>query len=338
MFELKKVKKITICGLGSIGSRHLRIIKKNWPHLQIAALRSKEDYSPNFDKDIEGYIDQYFFSVDDTLKWSPDCVIISNPTSRHLEFALPFAKYSKHLLIEKPIGTGLEDKFYWDELEKYSRNIKILVGYVFRHEKGIKKMKELIKEMDHVLEADFYCGSWLPSWRPNQIDSYKKGVSSRQELGGGVLLELSHEIDLAYWIFGDLKINYSYLKKTDLLNLDVEDKALIHATSIDNDCSITFRLNFCSRPSQRKIRIIASDSYLEYDLLKAKLIFVKQSDKEVFEFNRSKDQKYEDQLIHFFECIEKDKKTKCNLHDAIKVLDYIKISKKINRNLKENCE
>jgi len=212
-----------------------------------------------------------------------------------------------------------------------------LIGYVFRHDEGIRKIKELMASMDHILEADFYCGSWLPNWRPNQ-KSFKESVSSIKELGGGVLLELSHEIDLAYWLFGKLKINYSFLESTNLLKLKVEDKALIHATAKNNSCSITFRLNFCSRPDQRFIRITGSDSYIEYDLLKCKLIFVKRNETEIFEFNNSKDHKYLNQLIHFFECIEKDKPTICNLSDGLEVLDYIKVCKDIDFNLKKTCE
>ena len=66
-------------------------------------------------------------------------------------------------------------------------------------------------------------------------------------MGGGALLELSHEIDLAFYLLRDMQITNSFLTQSGLLDLDVEDHAVLfgHATN----CSlITIRLNFCTRP------------------------------------------------------------------------------------------
>ncbi len=58
------------------------------------------------------------------------------------------------------------------------------------------------------------CGSYLPDWRPG--NNYKKSVSAKKDLGGGVLLELSHELDYIRWIFGEIKNIYavSYTQRT----------------------------------------------------------------------------------------------------------------------------
>jgi len=44
-------------------------------------------------------------------------------------------------------------------------------------------------------------GHFLPLWRPNA--DYRKSYRSKRWLGGGVDLELSHEIDYCLWLFGD---------------------------------------------------------------------------------------------------------------------------------------
>ena len=45
------------------------------------------------------------------------------------------------------------------------------------------------------------CHSYLPQWRKK---NYKKSYSSNAKLGGGVSLDLSHEIDYIQWIFGNI--------------------------------------------------------------------------------------------------------------------------------------
>ena len=129
------------------------------------------------------------------------------------------------MLIEKPLGDGKEGLNSWEELVELSHKVPIEIGYVFRHDPCTKKIKELLgaKIIGNIVEADFYCGSWLPDWREG-ID-YRKCVSSKRELGGGVLLELSHEIDLALNLFGRMKIEYASLKNSGLLEINVEDQA-----------------------------------------------------------------------------------------------------------------
>ena len=102
----QNVNKILICGLGSIGKKHLKIIRKNWPKIQVAALRSRKlEFYKNSLKE-ENNTCKYFFNLDDAISWDPDCVIISNPANLHLKYALAFANQGKHIFIEKPIGIG----------------------------------------------------------------------------------------------------------------------------------------------------------------------------------------------------------------------------------------
>ena len=66
---------------------------------------------------------------------------------------------------------------------------------------GGKKANVLVaSEYGKNLEADFYCGSWLPTWREGK--EYSQTVSANSDRGGGVLLELIHEIDLAHYLIG----------------------------------------------------------------------------------------------------------------------------------------
>ncbi len=328
----KEVEKVLICGLGSIGRRHLKLIKEHWPSVNVSSLRSnKPEFYKNKVSEIEG-VYKYFYNVKDAKDWEPDCVFISNPASFHLKNALLFADSSTHIFIEKPIGTGDESSYEWQKLLEYNKKNKILVGYVFRHDLGIKKLKEEIKDLGQIIEADFYCGSWLPNWRIALGIDYRNSVSAKSTLGGGALLELSHEIDLAYWLLGPLNLKYSFLSKSNNLEIDVEDKVLIHAIN-NYDCNVTLRLNFCTKDESRLINIKGLKGSIEYDLNTSKMIITKNNiSKEIYDINESKDMKYISQISHFFDCIKYNKPPLCSLEDGLKVLKYIKIAKEINSN------
>ena len=159
-----------------------------------------------------------------------------------MEHALFFGRKKIPLLIEKPIGTGKEPINSWRELKKLSTNTTIQVGYLLRFDPCSMYIKNLLSQKKNgtVVEADFYCGSWLPDWREG-ID-YRNSVSAKENLGGGVLLELSHEIDLANWIFGKLVLLGSSISNSGLLDIDTYDNAAILFRD-KNNSSITVRIN-----------------------------------------------------------------------------------------------
>ena len=236
-----KLRKILICGLGSIGRRYLRILNKNWPDLKIAVLRSGFGYSCDEIK----LIDYQTSNLGDSIDWGPEAAIISSPASLHVEQAITLGNSKVPCLIEKPLGTGYEDYGKLDKLIQISESLPIHIGYILRHDPCSIFIKEKLKKnlLGRVVEADFHCGSWLPKWRPN-ID-YLKSVSASKELGGGALLELSHDIDIANWLLGPIKLNYANLQSSGLLPIDVEDRAILVGEN-SNGAHISIRINFCS--------------------------------------------------------------------------------------------
>jgi predicted dehydrogenase len=66
-------------------------------------------------------------------------------------------------------------------------------------------------------------GQYLPDWRPGK--DYRTTVTARRELGGGALLELSHELDYLQWIFGSAYWVSAVIGKHSNLEIDTEDNA-----------------------------------------------------------------------------------------------------------------
>ena len=310
--------KILICGIGSIGRKYIKYIKLNWPEIKIAVLRS--GIGSEFEE--INVVDQIFFSKEDALNWSPDSVIICNPAPFHLELALFFGRKKIPLLIEKPVGTGKEPRDSWLELKKLNKDCLILIGYQLRFDPCSIYIKELLsqKKYGKALEAEFYCGSWLPDWRKD-ID-YRESVSAKESLGGGVLFELSHEIDLANWIFGKLKLVGYSVSNSGCLDIETDDNAVLIFRD-KNNASITIRINFCSKPARRYLKVRTNICEIKWDVLNRSVKF-DNHEKGQRILGKTNEELLLLQLTNFFECIKNNSNPRCSLNDGLEVLDIIK--------------
>ncbi len=320
-----QIKKILICGLGSIGKKYVRLLSNYWPSIEIAALRSGHSKSEQKKSDL-----LEFYHLDNALNWLPDAAIISNPAPYHLEYSIALAREEIPLLIEKPLGCSYLPLSQWDELIRISNTTKILVGYVFRHDSAARFLKSSLEEkmIGKIIHANFYCGSWLPDWRVHS--DYRDSVSATKSLGGGVLLELSHEIDLAAWLFSKLEIKHISTNQSGLLEVDVEDQACLTGNCGDGILT-TISLDFCSRPPSRHAIFRGSKGELKLDLLKRKVYLSSEKySHKLIHTAPNLENSYLAQLFHFFDCIIADVKPLCTVQDGIDVLKII--SKEPNKN------
>jgi len=321
--------KILICSLGSIGKRYKKIIKAKWPEVEIGVLRSR-DKSIYTRRDLVDECTKYFYSIKDAIAWSPDGAIVCSPANMHLEQANALLSVKIPALIEKPLITGEEKESEIERLIELKNKTAVEVGYVYRHHPLVKELKNILerKEIGLIVDADFYCGSWLKEWRDNV--NYKESVSARKELGGGALLELSHEIDMAHYLFGKLSLKGANIINTGLLQTNAEDMATLLLTNSQN-VSICIRVNYCSKPSKRHVNIRGELGEIIWDLIEQKLTVVK-SDGDRIEYSQilQRDELFEKQLLHFFEIIEEQKRPKCSIGEALQVVRCIQKA----RNLK----
>ena len=72
-----------------------------------------------------------------------------------------------------------------------------------------------------IWSVNIFCGAYLPCWINNI--HYSKSSSAKKKLGGGVLLDLSHELDYIQWLFGKMEIEYCKSKKLSNLNIETDD-------------------------------------------------------------------------------------------------------------------
>ena len=261
--------------------------------------------------------------MQDVFSWDPQAAIICTPAPTHLSIGLQFLSRSVPTLIEKPLCTKDTSKDQIEESLSLSKVCPLLVGYTLRFSKGHQKLLNCIKEHDlgSLIELDFYCGSYLPHWRPEQ--DYKDTVSSQKNLGGGVVYELSHGIDLVNSIAGKHELLYSHTFNSSTLKVDVEDTMIIAAKSKLSPLT-TVRQNFCTQPPSRLLTLRYSHGQLQWDLVNQIITLMRPNvDNVLFDVKQERNEMFSSMLHHFFDLIYHKCDARCSINDATNVMQII---------------
>ncbi len=250
--------KTVIVGLGSIGRRHLRNLR-SLGNQEVLLLRTGLSTLP--DDDLSGL--PVVYSLQDALAWKPEAFIIANPTSMHLEIAIPAAEAGCHILLEKPISHSLDRVNELREAIKQGGG-KILVGFQYRFHPGLLQIKKLLSEkvIGRPLSVRVHWAQWLPGWHP--WEDYRKAYSARTDLGGGVILTLCHPLDYLRWLFGDVQKLWAFAEKLNDLEIDVEDTAEI-GLMFKNSMLGSVHLDYNGRPPVHNMEIIGTHGTMRWD-------------------------------------------------------------------------
>ena len=328
VIKKSKVSRIAIIGFGSAGRRHLKVLKKFRPNVKIILIRSGIGKRYKEEK-----LAEYIFNNFKDVNLKIDGAIISSPAPYHLKQAKKFIEKKIPVLIEKPLSNNFEKINSFKSLcKKYSAIV--LVGYVLRYSKSLNFFRKMIfkKKIGKIISIKINCHSYLPDWRPD-VD-YTKSLSARKELGGGVLLELSHELDYSNWIFGPFKQVKSKIINSGKLNINVEDEAELKLIS-KNDIQVLMNLNFNTKKITRTCELIGSEGNITWDGIKNN-VKVKDKSRKIqsWKFKNNKDTLFKEQITHFIECIEKKIKPKVSLNDGIQTLNIILKAKESSKKKK----
>ncbi len=309
--------KILFFGLGSIGIRHAKLIKQLYPSYELFAYRT---WNGQLNNQELSYITS-FNDLQKAYSIKPDVVFITNPTSFHVKTAILAANNNCHLFIEKPLSNSKEGI---EELISIVNKKKLisLIGCNMRFHPIILKIKNMLLNKNYGRILNFYvrCGSYLPNWRPQQ--DYSKSYSARKELGGGVMLDLIHEIDYSQWLFGDfIQINGRRSKLSNL-KIETEDFAEMLITT-DRNIYGYIQLDYFSIRPERIITIVFENAIIKGDLINNSL-YIYFNGKEIIEkVNIDRNYTYKQQLKYFFDCIDKGIKTFNSIEEGYKVLKYV---------------
>lgn len=250
--------KILFLGLGSIGRRHLSLLEKRpgRSDLSIFALRSGAGTGalPSGVEELKNWAE--------VERAGPEVAFICNPTSLHIPTAIECARRGMHLFIEKPVGHSREGL---DELVSLVREKRLTayVAYPLRFHGAVAALRDRLKAfVGKPCHVRAVVSSYLPDWRPGT--DHKTSYSARRELGGGVILDLSHEFDLLQYLFGPLSEFSGTAGRIGNVSVDCEDFAdvLFRAGA----SVVNLHMNYFSMENRRALEIDFPEASLKLDL------------------------------------------------------------------------
>ncbi len=300
--------KVLLIGFGSIGKRHCEVLS-NFSKIKKIDLVTKQDIKNKMcykSLDFVSDLNQY------------DYFVISSETNKHYEQLQFLEERVKDKLIfcEKPLFEA--------KRELKIKNNRVYIGYVLRFYPLLAKLKEILSH-ETVLSVNVRCGQYLPFWRPNT--DYKNSYSSKKDKGGGVLLDLSHEIDYIQWMFGEFDEINSYQVKVSDLEIDSDDLTILIGKTIKG-IFVSLSLDYISKITHRDIIVETLNYTYVLDFILNKMIRKGKDGKEKsfeipnFERNFMFEKMHTDVLSK--------RKNVCAYKEALKVMNTIAIIQEQN--------
>ena len=309
-----------VVGSGAAARRYIANLKILFPNSITGCISSSgKSLMP---KDVGA--DVIYVSLEEAMQQSLKFAVVATPAPFHVQQAAELVKNSIPVLIEKPLADGLAT-FKKVESVLNDHQDKIEIAYNLRYMPSAIYLKKLIIEgmLGQIHAVLINVGQYLPDWRP-QTD-YRQNVSARKDLGGGVLLELSHELDYLTWLFGQFETVFCMTKNSGSLDIDVEDMASAILNRQDGPM-INIHMDFLQHKAARTCKIIAELGTLHWDLMTNNILLRNKSGEETILFS---DQNFDrgitfiDQLARFAKVAEGELTPAINLQEGQAVLNLI---------------
>lgn len=256
------IRHLLICGLGSIGRRHLRHFRA----LGVERIDAYRTGKATLSDEGQPAADRVFFSLEEALAQHPEAVIVANPTSLHLETALAAVRAGAHVLVEKPLSHTTQGLDTLEE-EAALRRRRVFVAYNLRFHPALQAIRSLVRSGEAIgrpILARAHFGAFLPDWHP--WEDYRFSYAARRDLGGGVLLTSSHELDYLLWMLGPAERTCGLPAGLRPLDTDVDEAAALvirHA----NGALSAITLSLAQKPPGRALEIACERGVLSLDLM-----------------------------------------------------------------------
>lgn len=282
--------RILVVGAGSIGTRHAGNLRAAGAAVAIT------DPDPSRGTELPG-VERIPFDLDQAADF--DGVVIASPTRYHLPQAMQVLAAGTPALVEKPLSADLDGL---DALVAAAGE-RVMVGYNLRLHEPIQRFMALFESgsCGRPLSVRVWFGSYLPAWRP-AVD-YRQTYSARSELGGGVLLDAIHELDLLVWMLGDgLEVVGAVVDRIGDLEIDVEDtvKALLRERG---GVVAEVSLDYLSAGYRRGIEVIGTDATLRLDWSRRVIEVESGDDREVIDVPQPVGDSYVRQAERFLQLV-----------------------------------
>ena len=296
---------VVVAGAGSIGRRHLR----NLRDLGVGRLAAC-DPDPARRKAVADELGVAALAgLDEALDAGPpDAVLVCSPPVSHVSQALRAVERGAHVFVEKPLAHSLAGV---EELAARARAAAraVQVGYNLRFHPGIRQLKGLVDAgaVGRVLWLHGEFGFDLREWRPGR--DYRTNYSARADLGGGIILDASHEIDYVLWLLGQPTEVVCMAGKVSGLEMDVADCATVllrfPGGGPADGPQADIHMDCVQRVRRRACRIAGTEGTLvwDYDEREIQVFRAARKQWERLPYRFEENDMYVAELRHFLDCV-----------------------------------
>jgi predicted dehydrogenase len=264
-----------VVGYGSIARRHLDNLR---------ALDAAREYivlRPGGRPDAAPAGVRFVSTLRDALAAAPELAVVASPSAAHIESLVPLLQAGVPCYVEKPAVTSLADVERLRALmDARGARPVTLMGCNLRFLPSLRRVRDLVREgaIGQPVRATFQAGQWLPDWRPGR--DYRASYSAKVSAGGGVILDLIHEIDAARWIFGEFDQVRALQGRFSSLEIDAEDTACL-LLGRKGGPLVSIGLDYVSRQRVRRYEIVGDEGTLSLDVPAARLALANAAGSEV---------------------------------------------------------
>jgi predicted dehydrogenase len=259
-----------VTGTGSIATRHLRNLRHLFPAADLVVVSRPE--GKGVSAEIQSLVAEQYTDLAAALAVPADLAVIATPAPFHVAQAIAAIGQRIPTLIEKPLAVTTAD---CDQLLTLCQHndVPLLVGYCLRYHPLVMALKARLAAgaVGRIYNVRAEVGQYLPDWRPGT--DYRSGVTAQRALGGGALLELSHEIDLVRSLLGMPHAVTAVAARISELEVDVEDIAeiILRHRLEGQEALASIHLDLFRRVPRRQIVVDGDGGSAELDFGRATL-------------------------------------------------------------------
>ncbi len=255
--------KVLVVGAGSIGRRHIANLLNLGVEVSCYSYRGGSVYGAEPVTDLQAALQSDF-----------DAVVIANKTDQHMDVAIRAAYEGKHLFIEKPIATSLAGS---EELQNIVQQSSLVVeaGFMLRLHPNLLWIKQSLEQgvLGDVMYLSASVGQWLPDWRPES--DYRTSYSAFRNSGGGVIFDLIHELDLVYWLTGEIAEVSAMTRNVESLAIETEAIAQV-GLRLKSGVLAQVHLDYVRPAYSRRLEIVGARGILSWDYLSNKVFLTRE--------------------------------------------------------------
>nr|WP_218626019.1 Gfo/Idh/MocA family oxidoreductase [Bradyrhizobium sp. dw_78] len=288
-----------VIGLGSIGQRHARVLQELGCRVATVSRRGVGDY-PTIASAIAAS--------------RPEYAVIATETACHADSLreLADAGFRGSVLVEKPIfahaGPVADYPF-----------ASLSIGYNLRFHPVMTALAERVRGR-RAITVSAYVGQDIRDWRPGR--DHRTTASSTEEAGGGVLRDLSHELDYLIWLFGPWRRVAALGGASGARQIAVDDHVSL-LLEMSHSQAVQVHMDYLDRPGIRTIRVNLEDETIEADIAGGRLTI----NGEPRDYPSERDRSYKEMHLAAIKGLEPT----CSLLEGLAVVDLIDASERALR-------